>query len=403
MPRKASVSYAKIYKVLKGMPVFKWDGTLHTLIQPVWTDACQKLDNKILPKNLYMKVFKNFDNLQQRLKKYAIKKKQINPKLKTSESEIESASESSEADDSDTSENTASNSDCECNESDSDKFSDSDTDNSLEVIKDADGKFICHMRKEKNMNPLNCEPLNFTIHIDKDVWLKIKPINSKKLPGSKWTPKIFRAICEYDKRLICPYSFKVGTVYSLYNSSKYFDFYGRCKDKKCNTYFYGVCKEKPKDEDEKIAIHICTFNTRNVKHGNSKRFVIGDERKEAKEKLKHMSASNFKNQLARKFMDFSQIEPPDFPSDAVARNMRKQGIDEDIDLDGPIDIRTNLLYQKKKQKKNYIRSIISYPFQVSYWFDEQVKLNDRLMLINPIVYFDATGSKMNTVALNLQG
>ena len=77
MPKKARVSYAKIFKTLKSLPIFYPDGSLKKEIQPVWKQACDILDKKISRKNLYLKVFNNLGKLKERLQKNAIKNEKI--------------------------------------------------------------------------------------------------------------------------------------------------------------------------------------------------------------------------------------------------------------------------------------------------------------------------------------
>ena len=81
----------------------------------------------------------------------------------------------------------------------------------------------------------------------------------------------------------------MGKVYKSL-ADKYFDFYARSKDHNCNTYIYGVCKNKPKSYEDGATILIKTDNTKSLKH-TKKRQLFRDERNKAKEVLRFVPAT----------------------------------------------------------------------------------------------------------------
>ena len=84
------------------------------------------------------------------------------------------------------------------------------------------------------------------------------------------------------------------------------------------------------------------------------------KQEEVQEKMKYITAGQFKSEIENELMDFSQIEPLDFSKEATAKNIRMEAINEDIGLDGPKGVIKNILYQM--QNEDYIRTIASDPF-----------------------------------------
>ncbi|KAL7301504.1 hypothetical protein TKK_0005940 [Trichogramma kaykai] len=245
----------------------------------------------------------------------------------------------------------------------------------------------------ENLNPLNLEPIHFSIKLSEDQWRTIKTDKSDcTLKPRKWTPIIARLINE-ERKVFCAFSFKYSKKFKNLMPEKYFEFRGKCVQ--CRTSIYGCCNDEPKNDSDGVEIKIDTFDTYCIPHYR-KRQVINVQRKEAKQKLLYTTASRHRNEMADDLMNFSQCEPSDLPSLEVLRKMKEEALNEFIGLNLPITDPIKALLALAKDRP-FVKKVCAFPFRVIYWYDQQIELWNRLAKFNPVISIDATGSVIKSV------
>ncbi|KAL7307882.1 hypothetical protein TKK_0000198 [Trichogramma kaykai] len=324
MGGKKKVNSEEYYNILTQCNIFTPAATLKTLASTSeWEKAAKMLKISIKPQTLYLYVKKNTENILCRLEKNFCEQNNVNKNVESNHNSVFEE---------------------EKRESSSPSSDESSEENSLNCenifVSNAQEEF----EKSKKLNPKlkACDIIenqcSLNINIMQDIIETDQPSQKIVLIPNRWTIAMTRAL-NSTLGIKCPYSFKKGQVYS--SSNKWFDFYGWCPE--CKNYIYGVCPKKPTSNSEKVTLEILTLDTKSIPH-IKKRPFFGHERREAKTKLKHMTAYQYRLEMINEKMKFGDFIPTDIPSLEVLRKVKEEAMNNYINLQGPKEPLQSLIY-----------------------------------------------------------
>lgn len=340
MPRTAAKSADEIFQSLKDLYVLDDTGQILNLSHSVWNDASEKLNNVMNKKYVYLYISQNRHGILDKLcEHYGVT----------------------------------------CNKE-------------LSLTSDTSNISNWSMNQSND----SCPPLRSTVHLSKETWMQIAPIDavykgrSYKMLNKGWTDVIAAELWKALK-LPCCFAFKVAKL----NDSAgeiFLRIHGRCSE--CFAIINAYSMDKPTTDG--LDLQVSTSDTKHIKH-SKKRQLRGTHRKSVVKELLATSTYAWRREKANELMEFGDVEPAHLYGENVLRkakqleNDRRLGINKIADLIQSIN---ELRY--KPEFAGYIRDTGINRCFVMYWSGEQAFLYKQFMKQDTntrgILSIDATGS-----------
>lgn len=237
----------------------------------------------------------------------------------------------------------------------------------------------------------------FKLIISEKSWNDIKPVARQynkrrylKLKPGEWTNVLAEKIWDQTK-IPCAFTFKNATVFASHNAKYFVRFHAICKE--CKATLRGKMIKKPQDGQDAIFDCVLFGFNNQIKH-IKKRQLKGSLRQKIAGHLvdAKKQATIWRNEEARKIMNFGDQEPPILFSPHVLRKAKQNELDNRLDVVDCDPIR-NLQIYKYVKRPGSIYGIGLDPFYIMYWSKEQITMYKMInRLKNTYFTMDATGS-----------
>lgn len=357
MPRQPILCVDKIFESLKDLNFFNEENHVVRLSDPVWRTAERILNGKLSVKYLYLYFSQNRNKILERFKeKHSIP---INKNSSLDSADTSNRSNSS--------------------------INDSNTSN------------------WSMSSPCRLKPWRTIVYVDSVIWQELfhygfqhESSNKSEIGKPGWTDVIYNEIWTQLK-LPCCFAFKSAKI-NCNPGDIFLKIKGRCSE--CGALFNAYSMEQPDNAKAKMAVHVSTYDTRDIMH-TKKRHLRKVERNRIIKDLRATSAYAWRRQKANEIMSFGDVEPAHLYSETVLRKAKQIDNDERLNLGKVSDpIHSILQLKYKPEFAGTIREIGLDKFFVIYFSPEQLFLYQRYnrkIDKTGMLSIDATGSLIRNI------